>query len=168
MNAPWKSKASIEADRVAGLSTYIDQAVTEVTKPGAVPGGPSLYPGPVLRVLLEFVQPDDSAKEEAPAAAVSQSEATAAAPATAATESPPTPAAAASEDATVATSPISGNPLQSPAPVVAPVVPTEEETIIAVMTVVKKSQIRAGFEMGTEKAGVAAKGQSRHQPHPQA
>ena len=50
---------------------------------------------------------------------------------------------------------------------VAPVVPTEEETIIAVMTVVKKSQIRAGFEMGSEKAGVAAKG-PLDTSHPQA
>jgi hypothetical protein len=34
----------------------------------------------------------------------------------------------------------------------------EEEEAIAVMTVVKKSQIRSGFEMDSDKAGVAKKG----------
>jgi hypothetical protein len=134
-NAPWKSKESIESERATTLCAWIEAVLLAVNDAQPAEGDDPLTFNAnktALKIWLQFLQPDGSAVDSTP---VPEPEAEPEAAAVAAAEPAPQPASGASTQEE-----------------------TKEEEAIAVMTVVKKSQIRSGFEMDSDKAGVAKKG----------
>eukprot|EP01047_Picozoa_sp_COSAG01_P068478 COSAG01_NODE_9907_length_2295_cov_2.401361_1_plen_344_part_00 len=134
-NAPWKSKESIESERATTLCAWIEAVLLAVNDAQPAEGDDPLTfiaNKTALKIWLQFLQPDGSAVDSTP---VPEPEAEPEAAAVAAAEPAPQPASGASTQEE-----------------------KKEEEAIAVMTVVKKSQIRSGFEMDSDKAGVAKKG----------
>jgi hypothetical protein len=138
-NAPWKSKESIESERATTLCAWIEAVLLAVNDAQPAEGDDPLTFNAnktALKIWLQFLQPDGSAVDSTP---VPEPEAEPEAAAVAAAEPAPQPASGASTQEEKKEE-------------------EEEEEAIAVMTVVKKSQIRSGFEMDSDKAGVAKKG----------
>jgi hypothetical protein len=139
-NAPWKSKESIESERATTLCAWIEAVLLAVNDAQPAEGDDPLTFNAnktALKIWLQFLQPDGSAVDSTP---VPEPEAEPEAAAVAAAEPAPQPASGASTQEEKKEE------------------EEEEEEAIAVMTVVKKSQIRSGFEMDSDKAGVAKKG----------